>query len=80
MVGIIKELRYKRVRIILYKDPTFGMFTLNDDKYAYDIANLCKVHLGLHMHVQLPLSQPEYFGGRIEDETINPNDVVIFDE
>lgn len=34
VVGITKELRYKEVRIIIYKDPIYVMFTYSDDKCA----------------------------------------------
>lgn len=56
------------------------MFTLSDDKGAQDIVDLCKVNLSVHMYVQHPLSQLEYHDGPIEDETKNPEDVVILDE
>lgn len=66
-----KESGYKEVGTILYNNPTFGMLDLSDDKGAQDITNLCKVHMSVHIYVQHPLSQPEYYDVPIKDETIS---------
>lgn len=43
LVGIAKELGYREINIIWYKDPTFKMHILPDDKCALDIKDLFKV-------------------------------------
>ncbi|KAI5433734.1 hypothetical protein KIW84_020845 [Lathyrus oleraceus] len=74
---IVKELGYEESRTIIYKDPTISLFTLNDDKGAQDIVDLCKVHKNVHLYVQHPVSQPDYYDRPIEDETDNIAKVVV---
>lgn len=50
-VGIVKELSYRKINTIWYKDPTFWMNVLIDDKGALDIAKLCKVHLSVNIYI-----------------------------
>lgn len=41
---------------IWYNDPNFSMHIPTNDKGAKDIADLCKVHLGVDVFVQHPVS------------------------
>lgn len=65
---------------IWYRDPTFGMHVLIDDKGELDIADLCKMHLGVDVYEQDPLSQTKYYGDPIEREELNPDDIVNIEE
>lgn len=56
------------------------MFALSDDKSAQCVTNLGSVHMSVHIYVQHPILQPDYYDGPIEDGTINSNDVVILNE
>lgn len=71
IVGICIELGYKEVGTIWYKDPTFSMHILNDDKGAHDIAILSKVHLSIEVFMQHPPSQLEFFDGPINEEAMD---------
>lgn len=35
---------YEESGTVIYKDPTTGLFTPNDDKGVQEIVDLCKVH------------------------------------
>lgn len=48
----MKELGYREIDTILYKDPTFGMDILSDDKGTLDIVDLCKVNLSADIYIQ----------------------------
>lgn len=48
----MKELGYREIDTIWYKDPTFGMSILSDDNGALDIADLCKVNLSADIYIQ----------------------------
>lgn len=48
----MKELSYREKDTIWYKDPSFGMGILSDDKCALDIADLCKVNLSADIYIQ----------------------------
>lgn len=77
VLGIVKELGYEESGTVIYKDPTIGLFTLSDDKGAQDTVDLCKVHKSVYLYVQHSVSQPDYYGGAIEDETGNIVKVVV---
>lgn len=49
LVGILKELGYSEINTVYYKDPTFGMNILNDEKGALDIVDLCRVYLSVNV-------------------------------
>ncbi|KAI5439320.1 hypothetical protein KIW84_024917 [Lathyrus oleraceus] len=77
VLGIVKEPGYEESGIVIYKDPTIGLFTLSDDKGTQKIVDLCKVHKSAHLYVQHPVSQPDYYDGSIEDETENIAKVIV---
>ncbi|KAI5423442.1 hypothetical protein KIW84_046410 [Lathyrus oleraceus] len=66
LVGIVKELGYRKIDRIWYKDPKFGMHVLADDKCEIDIANLCWAHLSVHVYIQHSLSHPKYYDDPID--------------
>lgn len=85
-VGIIKDLEYKEVGTILYKDPTFGMFILRDDKGAQDIVDLCTIHLSDHMYEEdvkgtvgdvIELNVDEVNEGDLSEVIVEMNEVGI---
>lgn len=80
MVGIVKELGYRKIDRIWYKDPKFGMHVLADDKCAIDIANLCWAHLSVHVYIQHSLSHPKYYDDPIEEYNLNHEDIVNLEE
>lgn len=44
LFGVLEDLGYTEVDTIYYKDPTFRMNVLKDDKGAIEVADLCRVH------------------------------------
>lgn len=61
LVGIMKELGYREINTILYKDPTFGMHVLSDDKGAFDIVDLCKLHFSVDIYIQYDVFESEFY-------------------
>lgn len=59
------------IDIIWYKNPTFVMNVLTDDKGALDVADLCKVHLSVDIYIQHDFFEPEFYEGTIEEEELN---------
>lgn len=77
---VLKELGYIEI-YIYYKDPSVGMDILVDDKYALDIIDLCRVHLGVEIYIQHLLFQPDYYEGPIDDvEDVNHKDIINLEE
>lgn len=57
------------------------MDILVDDKCALNIVDFCRVHLGVEIYIQQPLSQPDYYEGPIDDvEDVNHKDIVNLEE
>lgn len=54
------------IDIIWYKNPTFVMNVLTDDKGALDVADLFKVHLSVDIYIQHDFFEPEFYEGTIE--------------
>lgn len=50
-----------------YKDPTFGMNILIDDKGALDIVDLYRVHQSIYIYIKSTLSQPGYCDGPVDN-------------
>lgn len=61
LVGILKELDCCEIETMCYKDLTFGMNVLVDDKGALVNDNLCRVQLSVDIYIQHPLFEPEYY-------------------
>lgn len=80
LVDIVKEIGYKEINIILYKDSTFGMHVLVNDKGALDIAYHCKMHLSVHIYIQHLLSQFKSYDDPLEEEELNLEDIVNLEE
>lgn len=80
MVCIVKKLGCRKRDTIWYSDPIFGMHVLINDKGELDIADLCKMHLGVYVYEQDPLSQTKYYDDPIEGEELNPEDIVNLEE
>lgn len=56
MLGCFKELDYREFETIYYRDPTFMMNLLVDDKGALEIVDLYRVHLSVDIYIQHSLS------------------------
>lgn len=67
LVGVLKELGYREFETTYYKNSTFGMNALVDDKGASEIAYLYRMHLSLDIYIQHTLSQPDYCEGPVDD-------------
>ncbi|CAK8531545.1 unnamed protein product [Lathyrus sativus] len=81
VLGIVKELGYEDAGTIIYKDPTFSLFTLTANKGSLEIVDLCKVHKDVHLYVKHSVSQPDYYDGPTKDEPENiVKEVINVDE
>ena len=58
LIGILKILGYTEVYTVYYKDPTFGMNVLNDDKAALEVVDLYMVNLHVDFYIEHTMSQP----------------------
>ncbi|CAL5213458.1 unnamed protein product [Lathyrus oleraceus] len=76
LLGCFKELGYSGIDKIYYRDPTFGMNMLVDDKGALEIVDLYRVHLSVNIDIQHSLSQPEYSDGPLNEIEVDHDDNV----
>ncbi|CAL5206365.1 unnamed protein product [Lathyrus oleraceus] len=76
LLGCFKELGYRAIEKIYYRDPIFGTNVLVDDKNALEIADLYRVHLSVDIYIQHTLSQPEYYDGPLDEIEVDHDDIV----
>ncbi|XP_058755786.1 uncharacterized protein LOC131629000 [Vicia villosa] len=82
LLGSIKELGYRAIENIYYKDPTGGMNILVDDRGALEIADLYRVHLSVEVFIKHALSQAVFADEAevvLDDIPLNempPNEIV----
>src|SRR4051812_9019033 len=70
-VDVLKDLGYRELKRIWYRDLTFGMTELVDDKGALDIADLYRVHLRVDIYIQHTVCEPEFCEYPIEEDIVN---------
>lgn len=80
LVDIVNELGYRKIYTIWYKDPTFEMHVLADDKGALDFADLCKVYLSVDIYTQYSMSPLGFYDGPFKEEELNHEDTINFEE
>lgn len=76
MLGCFKELGYSATEKIYFRDPTFGMNVLVDDKGVLEIVDLYRVHLNIDVYIQHTFSQPEYYDGPLDEIEVDHDDIV----
>ncbi|CAK8537730.1 unnamed protein product [Lathyrus sativus] len=76
LLGCFKDLRYNLIEKVYYRDPTFRMNLLVNDKCALEITYLYRVHLNVDIYIQHTLSQPDYYDGPVDEIVVEQNEIV----
>lgn len=75
LIGVLKEL-CRDFETIYYKDPTFWMNVLVDNKGALEIADLYRTHQSVDIYIQYILSQTDYYDDVVDNVEEGPDNIV----